>query len=387
MTLSAPSLPHQHLGSPPATATRGGSLFAPWLDFLCLGGGSLLLFIPMMFLDVPRLEPTVAAATLFLAHFINSPHFAHSYQIFYRGFATKAFGPTYSPQLRTRYIVAGIIAPLALIGFFAVAVASGSTRLLGFGYNIMLFFVGWHYAKQGYGMLIVDAVLKQNFFATHDKRLLIVNSYLCWLLSWAALNNAVASRDLFGLTAYSIPVPQVVFVALGLATAATTTLSLAAIYRCWRSGKPFPLNGVVAYLVTLYLWLLFPSLVAPAVFVVLMVLATPAAHSLQYLIVVWRYQLNLERDKCRTAPRTAWYGQPLARLAYFFAFGMAIAFCGFWVVPTALDYAVGYNRAIFGGQMFVFIFAIFINVHHYFLDNVMWRRENPDVSRYLFAIR
>jgi hypothetical protein len=23
-------------------------------------------------------------------------------------------------------------------------------------------------------------------------------------------------------------------------------------------------------------------------------------------------------------------------------------------------------------------------VHHYFLDNVMWRRGNPEVSKYLF---
>ena len=42
-----------------------------------------------------------------------------------------------------------------------------------------------------------------------------------------------------------------------------------------------------------------------------------------------------------------------------------------------------YDRGIFGSQMFLFMFAIFINVHHYFLDNVMWRRENPDIAKYL----
>jgi hypothetical protein len=31
------------------------------------------------------------------------------------------------------------------------------------------------------------------------------------------------------------------------------------------------------------------------------------------------------------------------------------------------------------------MFWIFINVHHYFLDNVMWRRENPDTGKYLFG--
>ncbi|MCZ6845607.1 MAG: hypothetical protein O7F69_06870 [Alphaproteobacteria bacterium] len=117
----------------------------------------------------------------------------------------------------------------------------------------------------------------------------------------------------------------------------------------------------------------------------LMVLATPAAHSLQYLIVVWRYQLNIERDKVDPDHSRRLLTNPVLRLAYFFFFGVVIAFAGFWILPTALDLFATYNRAIFGSQMFLFAFAIFINVHHYFLDNVMWRRENPDIAKYLFS--
>ena len=388
MTISSQPLAQEHTVARPSHRTevvRDGSLFTPLIDFLCLGGGSLLLFIPLAFLDVEIFEPMVAATVLLLAHFINSPHFAHSYQIFYRNFAGKAFGQAYSPHLRARYIIAGIVAPLALIGFFAVAVAGDSARAVGFGLNIMLFFVGWHYVKQGYGMIIVDSVLKKNFFASRDKAILIVNAYLCWMLSWGFLNNAVAERDLFGLSAFSIPVPDLLLIVVALATAASSTLSLAVIYHRWRSGKPFPFNGTVAYLVTLYVWVLFPALVAPSAFVVLMVLATPAAHSVQYLIVVWRYQLNVEYDKPRSERPRGLFTKPVSRLAYFFIFGVVIGFCGFWVVPVALDLFVAYDRTVFGSQMFLFMFAIFINVHHYFLDNVMWRRGNPDVAKYLFS--
>jgi hypothetical protein len=387
MTITSPPLTQEHISAAPLSRTetaRDGSLFSPLIDFLCLGGGSLLIFIPMMFLDVVALEPTVAATILFLAHFINSPHFAHSYQIFYRNFAAKAFGKAYSVRLRIRYVIAGIVAPTALFAFFAAAVATDSPRALGFGFNIMLFFVGWHYAKQGYGMIIVDCVLKKNFFAPREKTILIVNAYLCWLLSWGLLNNAVAKRDMFGLSAYSIPVPEILLICAAVATVASSVLALGVIYRRWQSDQPFPFNGAVAYLVTLYLWVLFPVLVAPAAFVVLMVLATPAAHSLQYLIVVWRYQLNIERDKPRPQRPFSLFAKPVPRLAYFFIFGVVISFFGFWILPTALDIFVTYNRALFGSQMFLFMFAIFINVHHYFLDNVMWRRENSDISKYLF---
>ena len=388
MTIASPPLSQEHNSAKSMhrrEAARDGYLFTPLIDFLCLGGGSLLLFIPLMFLDVATFEPMVAATILFLAHFINSPHFAHSYQIFYRNFAGKAFGQTYPSHLRARYIIAGIVAPVSLIAFFAIAVASDSARILGFGLNIMLFFVGWHYVKQGYGMIIVDSVLKKNFFSHRDKTILIINAYLCWVLSWGLLNNAVAERDMFGLTAYSIPVPEFLLLLVGLATAVTSAMALTVIYRRWRTAKPFPFNGAVAYLVTLYLWVLFPALVAPTAFVVLMVLATPAAHSLQYLIVVWRYQLNIEHDKVDPDHSRRLLTNPVSRFAYFFFFGVVIAFSGFWILPTALDLFATYNRAIFGSQMFLFAFAIFINVHHYFLDNVMWRRENPDMAKYLFS--
>jgi hypothetical protein len=65
--------------------------------------------------------------------------------------------------------------------------------------------------------------------------------------------------------------------------------------------------------------------------------------------------------------------------------GLLLGYLGFWGVPQVLDKLVPYDRVAFGGTMFLFVFWIFINVHHYFLDNVMWRRENPDTRKYLFS--
>ena len=43
-----------------------------------------------------------ALITLGIAHFINHPHFAFSYQIFYERFGRKAFGPDNDAALRSR---------------------------------------------------------------------------------------------------------------------------------------------------------------------------------------------------------------------------------------------------------------------------------------------
>lgn len=64
------------------------------------------------------------------------------------------------------------------------------------------------------------------------------------------------------------------------------------------------------------------------------------------------------------------------------------------VIPTAFDIlssnnllpsAFVYNSQLFGTGLYLFIFSVFINIHHYFIDNVLWRRDNPKVREFLFA--
>jgi hypothetical protein len=37
-----------------------------------------------------------------------------------------------------------------------------------------------------------------------------------------------------------------------------------------------------------------------------------------------------------------------------------------------------------GATPYFAAFFVFVNIHHYFMDHVIWRRENPD-TRYLVA--
>jgi hypothetical protein len=167
-------------------------LVSPLVDFLLLGGASLIVLpLVAVLLPVDEFRPIVIAVTLGLANVINHPHFACSYQIFYRNFRDKLLGSGLPASLRLRYAFAGIAVPLALCGFFLAAVAAGDAVLLGRAANLMTFLVGWHYVKQGYGMLMVDAVLKRNFFSAEEKKILVFNSYACWLATWLYGNRVV----------------------------------------------------------------------------------------------------------------------------------------------------------------------------------------------------
>jgi hypothetical protein len=207
-----------------------------------------------------------------------------------------------------------------------------------------------------------------------------------WIYAWLSVNQIVSRQDLWGLKYYSFAFPAPVVTIAGLAALASSLLSLWILAVRWRSNGSLPWNGVLAYAVSLYLWLLFVQ-INP-----LWLLVVPALHSLQYLIVVWRYELNYEkgREGALEAPAISlvervFGSRYYASMTLFVATGLVLGYVGFWGMPQFLDRVVPYDKSVFGGTMFLFVFWIFINVHHYFLDNVMWRRENPDTRKYLFS--
>ena len=61
-------------------------------------------------------------------------------------------------------------------------------QLKAFGYSSVQ--VGWHYVKQGYGILIVDSVQKRLMFSGRAKILLRANGYACWMVAWKNIRLA-----------------------------------------------------------------------------------------------------------------------------------------------------------------------------------------------------
>ncbi len=362
-------------------------LFHPAVDFLCLGGGSLLLFVVLaLFVPLDTVSPTVSTLMLTLAILINFPHFAHSYQIFYQNFLHKSFQQNGNRMLQIRYIVAGIIVPSTLIIFFATSVLMNDSQMLGFAGNIMLFLVGWHYVKQGYGMLMLDSILKERYFSDFEKKTLLVNAYVCWGFFWLLTNWTISEENFLGLKYVMLTIPTWIIYAGGLITAISTgIISFVLIQKTIRDGKNLPFNGTVAYFTSLYVWL---ALRLDPFFLILI----PACHSLQYLIVVWRYQLNVAHHSSLTTTGTdqgvlasIFPSRTLWKFTTFVVTGIILGYVGFGSLPQLLDSSINYNHAVFGETMFLFIFLIFINIHHYFIDNVIWRRENPDTRRFLFS--
>ena len=86
------------------------------------------------------------------------------------------------------------------------------------------------------------------------------------------------------------------------------------------------------------------------------------------------------KDKDPIAARKAW-------LKYFFGFAILSLLAGsvfFDFLPKFLDKLEFVPKNIMGTTPFLAAFLLFINIHHYFIDNTIWRSTNETVKKYLF---
>jgi hypothetical protein len=105
----------------------------------------------------------------------------------------------------------------------------------------------------------------------------------------------------------------------------------------------------------------------------------------QYLYFVWL----LKRNQARAHEGPPTFGRPpRAVLGALSALSILLGALLFHLLPSGLDDALVERRVAHWSELgptpyFAAIFT-FVNLHHYFMDFVIWRRDNPE-TRYLRA--
>jgi hypothetical protein len=365
-------------------STPSGTWRARIAEFMALGGGTLVLF-PLAWLFRSRLgldtsETFVDAFAYHAALVINNPHFAVTYLLFYKDAGSRALGGAFPPRQRARYVFAGLVVPLALLAWAGFALSRGSARSMGFMIELMFFLVGWHYVKQGFGILTVFSARRGYRFSPLERRAVLAHCFAGWAYAWAS--PAVPGRSVqekgivYMALAHPLWLEQITRVAFGLSAVGL----VAVLARKWRNEKRLPPFGpLLAFLVSIWLWTVYSS-VDP-----LMLYLIPALHSIQYLYVVWL----LKRNEAREAEGPPLFGRPVAvRLAVLAASAVALAWVLFRGAPSILDARLVLTSSAseepsgLGDTPYFAAIFVFVNIHHYFMDTVLWRRENPE-TRYL----
>jgi hypothetical protein len=367
----------------PVGASRAAPRVAAVAEFLLVGGATPLLFLASWVLrrTVGLDSADLAVGFLFFygAHVVNDPHFAVTYLLFYEKARARAFGGEFPPLQRARYVFAALVVPAALVGWAATALAWRSAWSLGLLIQLMFLLVGWHYVKQGFGVMTVLAARRGVRFLPRERLALLAHCYAGWAYAWASPYDPGKEVEEKGVVYTTLAHPpglerltHVVFLASGV-------LLLVVLAQKWRREGRLPmLAPLTALLCSIWVWSVYSS-IDP-----LVVYAIPALHSAQYLYFVWLLKGNEARE--REGP--PWFERSArVRLGLLATGALALGWLFFHGAPAALDDLLVPRRSRFtdlgATPYFAALFAV-VNIHHYFMDTVIWRRENR-LTRYLVS--
>jgi len=350
-------------------------------QLLLTGGGSLLLLplcllLPRL-LGLDRAELAVGFVTFYGAHVINDPHFAVTYLLFYRRFKARLLGAEVSGGQRLRYLFAGVIAPIGLGAWAVSALALRSAYSLGLLTQLMFLLVGWHYVKQGFGVLLVLSARRGFGFSATERRVLLAHCFAGWAYAWASPfdpGRTVEEKGVVYTTWAHPPVlePLTRWVFFGSALLLAFTLA-----RKWWQRRQLPWAPLLGFLCSVWLWTVYSGLDPLFLYLI------PALHSVQYLYFVWLR----ERGMAHAHEGPPSFGKPVPTvLSALSAGALALGLLLFHLLPSGLDAALVDARTARFSDLgptpyFAALFAC-VNLHHYFMDFVIWRREEPE-SRYL----
>lgn len=367
-----------------ASESSSGSFWANFIELMLVGGATLVLF-PVAWLLRERLgadssELTVDYLAFHAAWMINNPHFAVTYLLFYKDARKRTFGGALPPRQRARYVVAGLLVPLGLLIWASQAVATGSARSMGFMIQLMFLLVGWHYVKQGFGILTVLSARRGFRFSPWERTVVLAHCFAAWAHAWASPADPGRELQETGVTYTSLAHPPGLELATQIAFGLSALALLFVLVRKWRNERRLPpLVPLTGFLITVWLWTVYSSLDR------LMMYVIPALHSIQYLYVVWL----LKRNEARAAEGPPLFGKPTGlRLGILSVSAIALGWLLFRGAPGFLDSTLvlsstpGDRTRDLGATPYLAAIFVFVNIHHYFMDNVIWRRENPE-TRYL----
>jgi hypothetical protein len=348
-------------------------------EFLLVGGLTPFLF-PLSWwlrkkLGLDAAEYAVGFTMFHAAFLINDPHFAVTYFLFYKDGRARAFGSVFDRAQRARYLVAGLVVPLIMLVWAVTALATKSATALGYLIQVMFLLVGWHYVKQGFGVLAVLGARRGVRFSGAERLAILAHCFAGWAYAWASPADPGTEVEEKGVVYTTVAhsrglehVTHVVFLA-------TIVPLIWVLVRKWRREGRLPIfTPLVALLCTVWAWTIYSS-IDPLVRYVI-----PALHSVQYLYFVRLLRWNEARE--REGP--PWFERSATvRIGTLAASALGLGWLLFHLAPAALDGALVSRReastALGPTPYFAAIFA-FVNIHHYFMDHVIWRRDNPDTQ-------
>jgi hypothetical protein len=374
------------IAAPAPIAAPAARRWTSVVEFLLVGGLTPLLF-PISWglqraFGLDAAELAVSFAMFHAAHAINDPHFAVTYLLFYKDARARALGDAFVPLQRARYIAAGFVVPVLLAAWAMVGLAAKSAPTIGWMIELMFMLVGWHYVKQGFGVMMVLSGRRGVSFLPRERYAILAHCFAGWAYAWASPAAAPREVEERGLVYMAIAHPRWLDLATAVVFAATTVAMVVLLALKWRRDRRFPLvTPLVALLASVWAWSIYSGIDPLLRYMI------PALHSVQYLYFVGLLKGNEAKDReARDRAHVPFSDiTAKARLGLLIVASLGLGWVLFHGVPDFLDGALVARKdrdTSLGPTPYLAAVNAFVNIHHYFMDYVIWRRENP-LTRFL----
>jgi len=378
------------------------SLISQSVDFWVLGGFSVFLWLALFIVyqfgleKKPSIESQLYKITVLfggLALFINTPHFFWSFRLAY----------FYNPQIiktnKTKLIILPLILVALLISayvfwdvstkdFFLIRWVDHFLWMLGFKYRfsfypsigrliigllltVQVITLGWHYSKQAYGIMMVYAAKTQYPLENWQKDLLRYSLFGIWWTYLFDVNAGFKQFQFGAFTYYNLN--------WGISWMGVSQVYL--LFSLLIVGYFVYLKNYVERGVVPHLNMLAPQLASYLWFVPGIYLKTPGYfefivpffHSLQYLAFVYRVET-------RDFPQSP--QKQIARSIVIISSIVLVGFISYDVIPNLMDKSFSPDLTAKVG-FFAVAAYLFLNIHHYIIDNAIWTRNQPLLGKVL----
>jgi hypothetical protein len=323
------------------------------VDFGLIGGVSILTFVLFKLFHHGDRTPTLWTLAAALAWVVNWPHFsATNYRL-------------YHSQANIRqYPIAALVVPL-VIGIATLGSFSSPDGVAPWLVKLFLIWSPYHFSGQSLGITLIYA-RRAGFKVGRWERLalsgFIFSTFLVQMATFEAGQGVSQYYSvpvpLLGLPAW---VPRLLWVWMGVCAAAVLFFAAR-----WSLREKRLLPAIVLLpAVTQFVWFVLGSRVASFNEFV------PFFHSLQYMLIAWLMQLKEKLDSGGLQPSRRFVLSESARWGVVNFAGGALLF---WLLPhigASAGFTLPFATAVILSA---------VQIHHFFVDGVIWKLKNPRVT-------
>jgi hypothetical protein len=345
------------------SATAGGRYFvsAP-IDTLLIGGASIALYVVLKVSPELASSASLASLAATLVWVCNYPHFAASSFRLYHSRSTSRQYPM------TAWVIP-VVMLVAVVGCYL-----SPTIVAPMFVKLYLLWSPFHFSGQTVGITMVYARRSGYRIDRWGRTALSWFVFTTFAVQSAWAELAIRTHDVRSLTGARRSYFGVHFGALGVPTWVPTVLTAVlwaslAVFGVYvliqlRTDRRFIPLIVMLPAAAQFIWFYAPNVGEYAALV-------PFFHSLQYLLIAWSVQLAVGLGERRRSPSVRYVVSESARWA---GINVAIGVGLFWGLPQIGSH---FGRSL---QFSSAVMLAAIQIHHFFVDGVIWRLREPSVS-------